>query len=97
MGWATSPKTTPLPLTVASFTKAMSNPPLVAKEKQEFNKKIMGLIQRILITFEFWVDDEILNRKDLLFRVGNTSVMLSYDYDKFGFTQVIYTMGSCQD
>jgi hypothetical protein len=46
MGWATSPKTIPLPLTVANFTKAMSNPPLVAKEKQELNKKILGLVQR---------------------------------------------------
>lgn len=33
MGWATSSNTIPWPLTVASFTKAISEPPLVAKRK----------------------------------------------------------------
>ena len=36
IGWATSPKTTPLPLRVASFTKAISNPFLVANNKEVY-------------------------------------------------------------
>ena len=55
------------------------------------------MIEQIIITFEFRVDDEILNRKDLFFGVGDASVMPSYDDNKFGFAQMIDTMGSCQN
>jgi hypothetical protein len=55
------------------------------------------MTEQVIITFEFRVYDEILNGKDLFFGVGDASVMPSYDDNKFGFAQMIDTMGSCQD
>lgn len=38
IGWATSPNRTPLPLTVASLTKAISKPFLVAEQENRLLK-----------------------------------------------------------